>query len=91
MRKVIIMFLLCSSFNYSYSQFNILEEAYKKKSEKKLEDFLDHWRKDILPISDKEYQALLTTEKAVYDVFYAFYNPIDLQRIGSCLLYTSIP
>lgn len=83
MRKVIIMFLLCSSFNYSYSQFNILEEAYKKKSEKKLEDFLDHWRKDILPISDKEYQALLTTEKAVYDVFYAFYNPIDLQRIGS--------
>lgn len=83
MKKAIILLLLCLFFNQSYSQFNLLEEAYKKKSVEKLNDFFDYWQEEILPISDKEYQSLSGIEKDVHDVFCTFYNPIDLQRIGS--------
>lgn len=83
MKKAIILFLLCSFFSQSYSQFKLLEEAYKKKSEEQLKEFFVHWQKEIPSISNEEFESLSDIEKEVYNVFCIFYNPIELQTIGS--------
>lgn len=83
MKKVITLFFICLFSTQSYSQLTLLEDAYKKKSEEKLKDFFDYWQAEIPPISGTEYQSLSEIEKDVYDVFCSFYNPIDLERIGS--------
>lgn len=83
MKKAIILFLLCLLFSQSYSQFNLLEEAYKKKSEEKLNEFFIDWQKEIPSISNVEFENLTDIEKEAYKVFGAFYNPEELQTIGS--------
>ncbi|MFV0538726.1 MAG: hypothetical protein ACK5M3_15385 [Dysgonomonas sp.] len=82
MKKAIILFFLCSLFSQSYSQFKLLEEAYKKKSEEQLGEFFVHWQKEIPSISNEEFEHLSDIEKEVYNAFCSFYNPIDLQAIG---------
>ncbi len=82
MKKAIVLFLLCSFFSQSYSQFKLLEEAYKKKSEDQLNEFFASWQKEIPPVSNEEFDSLSDIEKEVYNAFCAFYNPIDLQTIG---------
>ena len=47
MKKAIVLSLLCLFFSQSYSQFNLLEEAYKKKSKEKLNVFFIDWKKTI--------------------------------------------
>ncbi|SBW02461.1 hypothetical protein [uncultured Dysgonomonas sp.] len=82
MKKAIVLFLLCLLFSQSYSQFNLLEEAYKKKSKEKLNEFFNDWQKETPSISDAEFENLTDREKEVYKVFGAFYNPVNLQTIG---------
>lgn len=48
MKKAIVLFLLCLLFSQSYSQFNLLEEAYKKKSKEKLNEFFIDWQKETI-------------------------------------------
>lgn len=83
MKKAIVLFLLCLLFSQSYSQFNLLEEAYKKKSKEKLNEFFIDWQKEIPSISNVEFENLTDIEKEAYKVFGAFYNPEELQTIGS--------
>ena len=68
MKKAIVLFLLCSFFSQSYSQFKLLEEAYKKKSEEQLKEFFVHWQKEIPSISNEEFESLSDIEKEVYNV-----------------------
>lgn len=72
-----ICFLLVLSItitNQAFSQFTLLDEAYKEKSQKKLDDFFELWRREIPPISDNQFLNLSDTSKEAYNVFKAFYN-----------------
>lgn len=83
MKRIVTLILLCLFFSQSYSQFNLLKEAYKKKSEEKLDEFFVNWQKEIPSISNEEFEKLSEIEKEAYNVFCVFYNPINLQTIGN--------
>ena len=83
MRKlftIILLSLLCSN-GFSQTQEELLYKAYEECSYELLEQFFENWRLEKTPITDEEYKALPDVEKDVYDLFYEFYNPLDLSNL----------
>jgi hypothetical protein len=83
MKPVILTIFLLLSVTalYSQSQKELLEEAYDDNSVQLLEKFFENWRKEKLPINDSEYNKLNDVQKDVYDLFYEFYNPLDMKHM----------
>ena len=78
---LIIILFLVNSFNYSQSQDDLLNESYNNKDTILLQKFFNNWSNEIRSINDSEYLKLSETRKDVYDLFYEFYNPVDLSRM----------
>lgn len=83
MKKASLILFLFIVVSQAISQITILEDAYKKKSKERLDDFFEYWRKDVPPISEKEFQLLSDTLKEVYGAFETFYQPLNLDKIGA--------
>lgn len=83
MREIILINFILFFVNLSFSQTQeeLLEEAYDNNSVKLLENFFENWRKEKLPINDSEYNKLSNVQKDVYDLFYEFYNPLDMKHM----------
>jgi hypothetical protein len=60
---------------------NRLEYAYKQNSQDSLRLFFADWNQNIEP-SSKDFIEQNDTIKAVYDSYKAFYNPLDLLKLG---------
>lgn len=48
-----------------------------------LEQFFENWRNEKTPITDEEFSKLSDVEKDVYDLFYEFYDPFNLNKLSS--------
>ncbi|MBC8490487.1 MAG: hypothetical protein H8D45_31110 [Bacteroidetes bacterium] len=83
MRKIfiVILLLLISSNVFPQSQKELLYKAYQDSSYKLLEQFFENWRLKKTPITDEEYENLSDVQKDVYDLFYEFYNPLNLSNL----------
>jgi hypothetical protein len=79
-----ILLLICAfSFSTCFGQDELknLENAYKNKSQSQYDQFLEHWRSESIPITSLD--SLGKLQKDVYEIFINFYNPFNLQRIGT--------
>ena len=57
-----------------------LEEAYLADSPELYEEYLLQWQQQIRPINPVEFGRLSDTERAVYKIYEAFYNPLNLYK-----------
>lgn len=81
MRIFLTLFFIFSFSNcFAQNDFEILENAYKKRSQKKLNLFLQNWQEASIPKDTLD--ALGPLETDVYSVFKDFYNPLNLGSIG---------
>jgi len=66
------------------AEATLLEEAYQKQDTTKLYEFFDHWTEDITPnesdTTPYEWQNKRIAE--AHKVFAAFYQPLQLEKIG---------
>lgn len=66
------------------AEATLLEEAYQKQDTTKLYEFFDHWAEDITPnesdTTPYEWQNKRIAE--AHKVFAAFYQPLQLEKIG---------
>lgn len=79
-----ILLLICAfSFSTCFGQDELknLENAYKNKSQSQYDQFIEHWRSESIPITSLD--SLGKLQKDVYEIFINFYNPFNLQRIGT--------
>lgn len=85
MRKlfIIILLLLIYSATFPQSQKELLYKAYQDSSYELLEQFFENWRLEKTPITDEEYENLTDIEKDVYDLFYEFFEPFNLNKLAS--------
>lgn len=62
----------------------LLEEAYQKQDTTKLYEFFDHWAEDITPNESDTtpYEWLNERIAEAHKVFTAFYQPLQLEKIG---------
>ena len=74
--------LFLIEIGFSQNEGRLLEDAYKKNSTLKLKTFFDSWQKDVPTISDNELVKLNDTLQNAYKVFKAFYNPLDIDKMG---------
>jgi hypothetical protein len=58
-----------------------LEKAYKKKSQNRYSQFLQTWHSESIPLISLD--SLSDLQKDVYEIFKDFYNPFNLQRVGT--------
>lgn len=70
-----IFFILLSTSLYSQ---DLLEQAYKNKSEKELNHFFRNWQENIPPITNEEFKNETDTIQEAYKIFTAFYHPHHL-------------
>lgn len=63
-----------AAFGQNEQQAQLLEDAYKKRSDKKATEFFKNWQQELPTINDKELAALNDTLRETYNVFTAFYN-----------------
>jgi len=85
MKTTLQIFILLIGINYlgySQSQLELINKAYKKKSEVLLTEFFENWANEIKPISKSEFDELGDTIKEAYKVFECFYRPTELSQIG---------
>ena len=68
--------------SFCQPQKELLTDSYEKKDTIQLQKFFKNWSNEIKPINDSEYSKLTDVQKDVYDVFYEFYNPVDLSRMN---------
>uniref|UniRef100_UPI00404B4ECB hypothetical protein n=1 Tax=Flavobacterium sp. TaxID=239 RepID=UPI00404B4ECB len=81
MRIFLIIIVLGSFFNsFGQSEFENLENAYRKRSQKHLNQFFQKWQEESIPTDNLN--SLSELEKDVYTIFKDFYNPFNLGRIG---------
>lgn len=76
------------------AEATLLEEAYQKQDTAKLYEFFDHWAEDITPnesdTTTNKWQNEWVAE--AHKVFTAFYQPLQLEKIGcSPLQYQEYP
>jgi hypothetical protein len=81
--RYILLLIFAISFSTCFGQdeFKNLEKAYKKKSQSQYGQFLEQWRSESTPFISLD--SLSNLQKDVYEIFIDFYNPFNLQRIGS--------
>ena len=60
----------------------LLEHAYKAKSQAELTQFFGEWSRNIVAITKEELAQLNSQQKEAYDVFTAFYKPHRLDSLG---------
>jgi hypothetical protein len=60
----------------------LLEHAYKVKSQAELEQFLGEWSKNTPPVSEQELQGMPALQREAYRVFTVFYKPHQLDSLG---------
>lgn len=82
MRQILILilsafFLTC----FSQEELKNLEKAYKNKSQNHFSQFLQKWQDESTPITSLV--SLSDLKKDVYEIYKDFYNPYNLQRIGT--------
>ena len=65
----------------SQGSLSDLENAFKNKSIEKYDIFLEKWSLESCP--NNRIDTLSNIHRAVYEIYQDFYNPFDLQRIGS--------
>lgn len=81
MRNLLIIIFLVAFFNsFGQSEFENLENTYRKRSQKHLNQFLQKWQEVSVPTVNLD--SLNELEKDVYTIFKDFYNPFNLGRIG---------
>ncbi len=82
MRNILIL-ILAISFSTCFGQVELknLEKAFKNKSQNQFSQFLEQWQSESNPITSSD--ILSNLHKEVYQIFKDFYNPFNLQRIGT--------
>ena len=76
-----LLFILCSN-TFPQTQKELLYKAYQDSSYEFLERFFENWRLEKTPITDEEYETLTDVQKDVYDLFYEFYDPFNLNKLN---------
>ena len=76
-----LIFTLFFSTCFGQIELKNLEKAYKKKSQKQYSQFLQQWHKESIPITS--FDSLSDPKKDVYQIYKDFYNPFNLNRIGT--------
>ena len=75
-----VLLFLCSAIQgQDQSQATLLKKAYKKHSTSLLYQFFDNWSKDV---SSNENEAKSKWVAEAHQVFAAFYQPLQLDKIG---------
>ncbi|WP_295936486.1 hypothetical protein [uncultured Alistipes sp.] len=83
MRRIFLSILSGILFvSSAYSQSEILNKAYKKRSKELLGEFFTSWQNQTQPISDNELGLLSDTILNAYKCFGSFYLPMELEKIG---------
>lgn len=82
MRGILILFFaIFFSTCFGQEGLKYLEKAYKKKSQSQYSQFLQKWQDESTPIASLD--SLSNLQRNVYEIFEDFYNPFNLQRIGT--------
>ncbi len=81
--RIILVLVFIMSFSICYGQRELihLEKAYKKKSQDQYSQFLLKWQDESIPITSLD--SLSNLQKDVYEIFIDFYNPFNLQKVGT--------
>ena len=74
-----ILFLCTAVQGADHSQASLLKKAYKKHSTWLLDQFFDNWSNDV---SSNENEAKNKWAAEAHKVFVAFYQPLQLEKIG---------
>ena len=84
MTKSLVIIFLCQLSFLCFAQQGgkKLSTAYKDNSVEELRGFFNDWHKAIPHIHSSEYLKLNDTIKNVYDVYTAFYRPLDIADLG---------
>ncbi len=82
MRNILILiFALSFSTSFGQDEQNHLDKAYKNKSQKQYDIFLQKWYNESIPMTSLD--SLSNLQKDVYEIFVDFYNPFNLKRVGA--------
>ena len=77
-----IILLLVALSCFSQPNAKGLQQAYRNTSVTGLKLFFENWRKQVPPIGNDEYSRLNDTLKQAYNVFTAFYQPLNIKAMG---------
>jgi len=77
-----LILILAEVTCFSQQNGKHLLHAYKNKSVTELFQFYENWNKEIPAIGNQEYSKLNDTLKEVYNVFTAFYQPLNIRSLG---------
>ena len=81
-KLLLIIIFSCESTN-EIKLVKSLEEAYSSRSQSDLFIYLSSWAEESIPISEKEYEEIKNEEKAIYDIYKVFYNPLKLTQYST--------
>jgi hypothetical protein len=79
----IVLFCGCSSSTDAPNPKTDLEESYLTGSEEQFLAYLLNWYSESNPISYEAYTQLSDTLKAIYEIYDAFYDPLNLDQFGT--------
>jgi hypothetical protein len=79
---ICIVLLVTASKRLQAQTEEQLTIAYKENSKEKLKIFFDDWAEELKPASDKERSKMTKFKQETYNVFEAFFNPHDLEKVG---------
>jgi hypothetical protein len=77
-----LIFLIIATIGQAQNSSKQLKKAYKKNSTELLNQFFLDWNKEIPSLSDVEYETYNDTIKQAYNVFTAFYKPLQIDSLG---------
>ncbi|PWU03537.1 MAG: hypothetical protein C5B52_03200 [Bacteroidetes bacterium] len=84
MARIFLAFCLFYFATNTFGQKNdtTLYHSYKSASISGLQVFFENWASETAPITKETLEKLNDTTKNIYQIFQAFYNPIDIRRTG---------